>query len=185
MNLPSLWSLVFLFSITVSVVLSFHVKTSSRHKASWTRSTQVFANRNNQVSIPPDDTSVASRIDEATPFLQQVGRSYTDVDAWEKDIHKLHELLHLTRYHHSTIKKHIFNLPINKRTNDRHNHEDEQSLSSKCDYLLTNQSMERKHSQCLTAHVNIKSVARFKCLESAGQQHITMQTGRLGSLAHP
>jgi len=129
MNLPFLWALVFLLSTTLSVaVLSFHVKTSSRHKASWTRSTQVFANRNNQVSRPPDDTSVASRIDEATPFLQQVGRSYTDKDAWEKDIHKLHELLHLTRYHHSTIKKHIFNLPINKRTNDRHNHEDEQSL---------------------------------------------------------
>ena len=122
------------FCTTLSVVFSFHVhvETTSRQQnnVSRTRSKHVvFANRSNEVSSSPPDTSVASRIDEAIPFLQQVGRLYAgNENAWEQDIDKLHELLHLTRYHHPTIKKYIFNLPINERTNDGHYHEDEQSL---------------------------------------------------------
>lgn len=87
------------------------------------------------MSMPPD-TSVASRIDEALPFLQKVGRSYSDnKGAWEQDIEKLHKLLHRTRYNHSTIRKHIFNLSITERTNDGRNHQDDQSLEKyKHDY---------------------------------------------------
>ena len=151
MNLSFVWALI--FSTTLSVVLSFHVyvKTSRQHKARG--SAQVFAN--SHVPMPPD-TSVASRIDEAIPFLRQVGRSYPDdKGAWEQDIDKLHKLLHLTRYHHPTIKKHIFNLPINERTNDGHNHQDEQSLENyKHDYpfgptyvrpIGVGQSIDLKH----------------------------------------
>ena len=133
MNLLFHWALIFLFfSTPLSVVISFHVKTSLlRQKISWITPTQVFANRNNYASTPLD-TSVASRIDEAAPFLQQVGRSYIDKDAWEEDIRNLYDLLHLTEYHHSTIKKYVFNLPINEWINNYgYNQQDEQSLE-KC-----------------------------------------------------
>jgi len=132
MNLFHWTALIFLLSSTsLSVVFSFHVKTSSllRHTTSWTTlSTKVFAQIRNTDASNPLDTSAASRIVHATPFLQQVGRSYTDNDAWENDIHQLHDLLHLTKYHHSTIKKYIFNLPINEHPDDGHNQKDDQSL---------------------------------------------------------
>jgi len=121
------WALIIFFlSYTfLTVVHSFHVKTL-RH-TTRTTSTQVFANRNSGASNPLD-TSVASRIDDAAPFLQQVGRSYTDKDAWENDIQKLHHFLHHTKYHHSTIKKNIFNLTINEGTDDVQNQKDDQSV---------------------------------------------------------
>ena len=91
-----------------SAVLSF------LHGASLsTRSLTRQSSTRTALKVAHNDTSTASRVQEATPFLQRIGKPYlNDKDAWENDIQELHDFLHHIRYHHSTIKKHIFNLPI-------------------------------------------------------------------------
>ncbi|KAL7450232.1 hypothetical protein ACHAWC_002187, partial [Mediolabrus comicus] len=91
-----------------SEVLSF-----LRGASSSTRSLTRQSSTRTALHVAHDDTSTASRVQEATPFLQRIGKPYlNDMDAWENDIQELHDFLHHIRYHHSTIKKHIFNLPI-------------------------------------------------------------------------
>ena len=86
--------LVLVFLSTLSMAVSFTCNTSES----------------------PFDSSVASRITEARKYLRQVGRFHPGNDAaWEKDISQLHDLLHhQIKYHHSTVREHVFNLPANQ-----------------------------------------------------------------------
>ena len=99
--------IIFILSASSAVHSFLHGASSS------TRSLTRQSSTGTALSVAHDDTSTASRVQEATPFLQRIGKPYlNDKDAWENDIQELHDFLHHIRYHHSTIKKHIFNLPI-------------------------------------------------------------------------
>jgi len=128
-------------SDTINYAQAYQIRTQNGHDAAIHHYRQLLLQN-------PQDTSAATRIaasKDSLRLLAKVGWPYAQLNEyqtikqtedWEGDIEKLHNLLDLSNYHHSSLRSHIFNLPTGIDNDDEGNG-DQQSLAKyKNDYPM-------------------------------------------------
>ena len=89
---------------TTGYAEAYRLRTQNGHDAAFDRYRQLLLQN-------PQDTSAATRMAASEYSLRSLARVGVSYSQLNEDVDKLHNLLNLTHYCHSSIRKHIFNLP--------------------------------------------------------------------------